>query len=115
MAPTKSASKVGKSPAKPKEPKDSDLKKQLLFLWACHKVSNVQIDIPAVARYFGIKNNAAQMRFKRMKKKLEELEASAKSDEETHAPKANDDDHKVQTEELTYEANTGDEGDAMNE
>ncbi|KAJ5597270.1 hypothetical protein N7537_007354 [Penicillium hordei] len=115
MAANKSTSKVGKSPAKPKEPRDSDLKKQLLFLWACHKVSDVQIDIPAVAGYFGIKNNAAQMRFKRMKKKLDEMEASAKNDEETHTSKAKDDDHKVQTKELTYEANTEDEGDAMSE
>ncbi|KAJ5700786.1 hypothetical protein N7536_003799 [Penicillium majusculum] len=115
MAPNKPTPKAGKSPAKPKEPRDSDLKKQLLFLWACHKVSDVQIDIPAVAKYFGIKNNAAQMRFKRMKKKLDEMEASAKGDEETHASKANDDDHMVQTKEPIYEANTEDEGDAMSE
>ncbi|KAF4762530.1 hypothetical protein HAV15_006831 [Penicillium sp. str.  len=115
MAPNKPAPKAGKSPAKPKEPRDSDLKKQLLFLWACHKVSDDQIDIPAVAKYFGIKNNAAQMRFKRMKKKLDEMEASAKGVEETHASKANDDDHMVQTKEAIYEANTEDEGDAMSE
>ncbi|KAJ5203542.1 hypothetical protein N7449_005621 [Penicillium cf. viridicatum] len=81
----------------------------------CVNNINSQIDIPAVAKYFGIKNNAAQMRFKRMKKKLDEMEASAKSDEGTHASKAKDDDHKVQTKELTYEANTEDEGDTMSE
>lgn len=79
-----------------------------------HKI-NSQIDVPAVARHFGIKNNAAQMRFKRMKKKLDEMEASAKSDEETHASKTKDDDHKAQSKELTYEANTEDEGEAMSD
>lgn len=79
-----------------------------------HKI-NSQIDIPAVARHFGIKNNAAQMRFKRMKKKLDGMEASAKSDEETHASKTKDDDHKAQSKELTYEANTEDEGEAMSD
>ncbi|KAJ6189904.1 hypothetical protein N7519_004812 [Penicillium mononematosum] len=79
MAPTQP--KAGKSPSKPKEPKDSDLKKQLLFLWICHKVSDVNIDIPAVAKHFGIKNKAAQMRYTRLKKKLDEMEAS---NEEAH-------------------------------
>lgn len=81
----------------------------------CAHDVNSQIDIPAVAKYFGIKNNAAQMRFKRMKKKLDEMEASAKGDEEPHAPKANDDDHMIRTKEPIYEANTEDEGDAMSE
>lgn len=79
-----------------------------------HRI-NSQIDIPAVAKYFGIKNNAAQMRFKRMKKKLDEMEVSAKSDEETHASKSKDDDYKVQAMELTYEATTEDERDAMSD
>ena len=81
----------------------------------CAHTINSQIDIPAVAKYFGIKNNAAQMRFKRMKKKLDEMEASAKGDEGTHASKTNDDDQMVQTKEPIYEANTEDEGDAMSE
>ncbi|KAK4865500.1 hypothetical protein LT330_009288 [Penicillium expansum] len=105
MARTKSPSKAGKSPSKPKEPKESDVKRQLLFLWACHKLSDVQVDIPAVAKHFGIKNNAARMRFERLKKSLDKMEASAK----------NDDDHKPQTKEQTDEANTEDEGDAMSD
>lgn len=46
-------------------------------------VANItsQIDIPAVARHLGIKNKAAQMRYTRLKKKLDEMEAS---NEETH-------------------------------
>jgi Holliday junction resolvasome RuvABC DNA-binding subunit len=40
-----------------------------------------QIDIPAVAKHFGIKNKAAQMRYSRLKKKLDEMEAS---NEEAH-------------------------------
>ena len=41
-----------KSPAKMTLSKDSDLKKQLLFLWACHKssdghVSTIQLALPS--------------------------------------------------------------------
>ncbi|QQK46277.1 Short-chain dehydrogenase/reductase SDR [Penicillium digitatum] len=105
MARTKSPPTAGKSLSKPKEPKESDVKRQLLFLWACYKISDVQVDIPAVAKHFGIKNNAARMRFERLRKSLDKMEASTK----------NDDDHKSQTKEQTDDANTEDEGDAKSD
>ncbi|CDM37702.1 hypothetical protein DTO013E5_6243 [Penicillium roqueforti] len=115
MAPTKStpASKAGKSPSKPKEPRDSDLKKQLLFLWACHKISGVQVDAPAVARHFGITNHAARMRLDRLRKKLDEMEASTRSDDDTRAIKDKDDDCKAQTKQT--EVDSEDECDTMSD
>ncbi|EKV07058.1 hypothetical protein PDIG_75720 [Penicillium digitatum PHI26] len=66
---------------------------------------NSKVDIPAVAKHFGIKNNAARMRFERLRKSLDKMEASTK----------NDDDHKSQTKEQTDDANTEDEGDAKSD
>ncbi|KAJ5169949.1 uncharacterized protein N7500_002732 [Penicillium coprophilum] len=110
MAP-KQPAKVGKSPTKPREPKESDLKRQLLFLWTCHKVSNVHIDFPAVARHLGIKHTAATMRFQRLKKKLDAMEASTKSDDQDQDK---DDQGKARSKEQT-EDNTEDQDDSMDE
>ncbi|KAJ5206433.1 hypothetical protein N7491_002950 [Penicillium cf. griseofulvum] len=109
MAP-KQPTKAGKSPSKPREPKESELKKQLLFLWACHKASDVQIDIAAVARHFGIKNNAARLRVARMKKRLDEMATSTKSDGQDQ-----DEDHDKAQTKKTDEINTEDDDDSMDE
>ncbi|KAJ5971586.1 uncharacterized protein N7479_001504 [Penicillium vulpinum] len=123
MAPKKSSLKAaGKSPSKPKEPKDSDLKKQLLFLWVCYEVSGIRVDIPAVAKYFGITKNAAECRFRRLKTKLSEMEASTKSDEKkAHAAKVedgdqdeDDDQDEALTKDQTYDADSEIEGDDGN-
>ncbi|OQE43156.1 hypothetical protein PENCOP_c003G05494 [Penicillium coprophilum] len=111
MAP-KQPTKVGKSPTKPREPKESDLKRQLLFLWTCYKVSNVHIDFPAVARHLGIKHAAATMRFQRLKKKLDAIEASTKIDDQDQDK---DEQKKAQSKEQTKEDNTEDEDDSMDE
>jgi hypothetical protein len=44
MAPNQ-PTKAGKSSSKPKEPTESELKKLLLFLWACHKASGAQVRV----------------------------------------------------------------------
>ncbi|KAJ5374485.1 hypothetical protein N7517_006491 [Penicillium concentricum] len=101
MAP-KQPTKARKSPTKPKDTKESsDLKRQILFLWTCHKVSDVHIDFPAVAKHFGIKNNAAMMRFKRLKKKLDAMEASIKSDDQDQDK--DDDQEKTQINKVNIE------------
>jgi Holliday junction resolvasome RuvABC DNA-binding subunit len=38
-----------------------------------------KIDVPAVAKHFGINHNAARLRVSRLKKKLNKMEASTKS------------------------------------
>ncbi|KXG53292.1 uncharacterized protein PGRI_003420 [Penicillium griseofulvum] len=78
MAP-KEPTKGGKRSSKPKEPRESELKKLLLLLWDCHKASGAQIAVPAVAKHFGINHNAARLRVSRLKKKLNKIEASTKS------------------------------------
>lgn len=112
------------------------MKKQLLFLWACHKISgvqvgiffcsaslehlamnsnniNLQVDAPAVARHFGITNHAARMRLDRLRKKLDEMEASTRSDDDTRAIKDKDDDCKAQTKQT--EVDSEDECDTMSD
>ncbi|KAJ5823707.1 hypothetical protein N7447_006047 [Penicillium robsamsonii] len=71
--------------------------------------TNPQIDFPAVAKHFGIKTNAAMMRFKRLKKKLDAMEASIKSDD------PDQDKDKDQEKGQTNEAKTEDEDDSMDE
>ncbi|KAJ5779848.1 hypothetical protein N7457_007568 [Penicillium paradoxum] len=51
-----------------------------------------QIDIPAVAKHYNIRNNTAQMRLTRLKKKLEAMEDSANSENKTNDPKVMDED-----------------------
>ncbi|KAJ5503818.1 hypothetical protein N7463_006692 [Penicillium fimorum] len=70
---------------------------------------NPQIDFPAVARHFGIKANAAMMRFKRLKKKLDAMEASTKSDDLDQ--NKDDDQEKGQA----IEVKTEEEDDSMDE
>lgn len=76
----------------------------------CANNINSQVDIPTVAKHFGITNHAARMRLERLGKKLDKMEASTnptKSDEETHVK------DKAQTKKQT-EVNT-DEGDTMSD
>ncbi|KAJ5476862.1 hypothetical protein N7475_002591 [Penicillium sp. IBT 31633x] len=54
---------------------------------------NSQINIPAVAKHFGIRNNAAQMRFTRLKKKVEGMEASPNSEDNILDTETKDEDH----------------------
>ncbi|KAJ5871201.1 uncharacterized protein N7529_003554 [Penicillium soppii] len=82
MAPKQETSKkvVKRAPANsPAKLKDPELKKQLLFLWSCFKSADANVNFATVAHQYGIKNSAAQKRFSRLKRKIEEMEAAEKA------------------------------------
>ncbi|CAI7643192.1 unnamed protein product [Penicillium bialowiezense] len=90
--PTKVAKRTPKkTPTKPGQVRDAELKKNLLFLWVVFKTSGSHVNIPSLAEHFGLKHNAAQMRFTRLKKKLEEMEAAEAEEANQAQPKADND------------------------
>ncbi|KAJ5344456.1 hypothetical protein N7452_002460 [Penicillium brevicompactum] len=80
-----------KTPTKPGQIRDTEMKKNLLLLWVVFKTSGAHVNLAALSEHFNIKPNAAQMRFTRLKKKLEEMEAAeAEEAGDAQATAAND-------------------------
>ncbi|CAG8928109.1 unnamed protein product [Penicillium salamii] len=69
-----------KTPTKSGPVKESEMKKSLVFLWMCFKSGGSQVNMASVAKQLDIKPSVASVRFSRLKKKLEEMEAAENLD-----------------------------------